>query len=602
LTQCSGNGYQTCGDYNSDGCTEWSGVTNCASGQTCSSGACSSVCSNECVMSGATQCSGTTGYQTCGNYDSDSCLEWSTTVTACPSGQTCSNGSCGGCASHASKKCDSGNLYWYNSCGAKEELSQNCGTNSTTANYRCSGVWLQRQTIIKDCVNGACVEEPSWENITDCSLTGKVCKDSACVSGDTVAPALSSLGPTGTIYDSSSATLAVTTSEAAECRYSWYDKSFDAMTLKFSTSDHLRHSASASLINFGNYNYYVRCRDSSGNVNAIAGRIMFRYASSQPVCATPPVVQPPKDATPPTISNLLPAGAVSNPNVTISADTDEDATCKYDTADTAYDAMQKTMSGSTTHTDSITLPETGSYTYYIRCSDKSGNKNNQSAKISFSYAPTKEGPKISNSAPSGAVYQNSVTLAVTTDKPSDCRYSTDDKDYDLMQDSFSVSDGQQQTAIVALNDYGSYTYFVRCKDTDGNKDTASTVISFEYQDSNAHPIEPGGGDDNKTTKQPAITCDQVTGGPSDNTCDPNQDCVCDPDCGKDNQPQDADCANVSAKVGGANPAAIILISLGAFIIVAVVIVALIIKRKNSGRGKQSIMVPTPGSFREVPKI
>lgn len=50
------------------------------------------TCSNECTTSGSKQCSGN-GYQTCGNYDSDSCTEWSS-VTSCPSGQTCSNGQC----------------------------------------------------------------------------------------------------------------------------------------------------------------------------------------------------------------------------------------------------------------------------------------------------------------------------------------------------------------------------------------------------------------------------------------------------------------------------------------------------------------------------
>ena len=49
-------------------------------------------CQNQCFSIGAKQCSGN-GVQTCGNYDSDSCLEWSG-VTACTAGQTCSNGAC----------------------------------------------------------------------------------------------------------------------------------------------------------------------------------------------------------------------------------------------------------------------------------------------------------------------------------------------------------------------------------------------------------------------------------------------------------------------------------------------------------------------------
>ncbi len=44
-------------------------------------------CTNEC-SAGAAYCSGTDAIRTCGNYDSDSCLEWGSGVS-CPSGATC---------------------------------------------------------------------------------------------------------------------------------------------------------------------------------------------------------------------------------------------------------------------------------------------------------------------------------------------------------------------------------------------------------------------------------------------------------------------------------------------------------------------------------
>ena len=88
--QCSGNGYQTCGNYDVDSCLEWSTVTNCVQGQTCSNGVCTASCTDECSQ-GSKQCSGN-GYQTCGNYDADSCLEWSNIIIC--DGQTCSNGNC----------------------------------------------------------------------------------------------------------------------------------------------------------------------------------------------------------------------------------------------------------------------------------------------------------------------------------------------------------------------------------------------------------------------------------------------------------------------------------------------------------------------------
>ena len=49
-------------------------------------------CTDECTKKYQRVCDGD-GYKTCGNYDSDSCLEWNT-VTDCDSTEVCTNGSC----------------------------------------------------------------------------------------------------------------------------------------------------------------------------------------------------------------------------------------------------------------------------------------------------------------------------------------------------------------------------------------------------------------------------------------------------------------------------------------------------------------------------
>jgi len=49
-------------------------------------------CTNECFIDGEKQCSGN-GYQVCGNTDADPCLEWGE-VTACGTGYYCSGGEC----------------------------------------------------------------------------------------------------------------------------------------------------------------------------------------------------------------------------------------------------------------------------------------------------------------------------------------------------------------------------------------------------------------------------------------------------------------------------------------------------------------------------
>jgi hypothetical protein len=89
--ECYSTGYRTCGNHDSDTCTEWSSVTSCAYG--CTGGYCNSApspsCTDDCA-DGARECYGT-GYRTCGDTDSDVCNEWNS-VVACAYG--CTGGYC----------------------------------------------------------------------------------------------------------------------------------------------------------------------------------------------------------------------------------------------------------------------------------------------------------------------------------------------------------------------------------------------------------------------------------------------------------------------------------------------------------------------------
>jgi len=84
-----------CGSW-SDGCGGTIDCGTCPSGQTCSNGICVAApgpgCSDEC-SSGARECVDSTSYKECGNYDDDSCTEWSSAI-ACAAGETCSAGIC----------------------------------------------------------------------------------------------------------------------------------------------------------------------------------------------------------------------------------------------------------------------------------------------------------------------------------------------------------------------------------------------------------------------------------------------------------------------------------------------------------------------------
>lgn len=249
---------------------------------------------------------------------------------------------------------------------------------------------------------------------TDC-INGQVCQNGSCVTqsttittnSDTTPPIISSPLPSGTLYDSY-VTLSVSTNEPADCRYSWYDKTYDSMTLSFQTSNRYYHSVPQTLSQYGYYVVYVRCKDDAGNANPTATKISFRYASKTPVTNTTTVVA--KDTSAPVISSLFPSGEIKTATTTISCITNEKATCKYDTKDTDFDSMANIFdadSNGKSFSKTITLDKAGSYTFYVRCKDAVGNKSTNSSQIGFTYViPIVEGPKISNLQPAGGtIYQ-----------------------------------------------------------------------------------------------------------------------------------------------------------------------------------------------------
>ena len=176
--QCSGNWTQResiikgCANNICTSGPVWRNAEDCSiNGKVCSGGICVAACMPKTCA--------TLGNYVCGSHG-DGCGN-NLNCGACGANQVCSNGQCvSSCAAHASKKCDSGKLYWYNSCGAKEELFQDCGNNILTDNYRCSGNWTQREIVAKGCSNNACTSESIWNNNTDCVASGKVCGNGIC--------------------------------------------------------------------------------------------------------------------------------------------------------------------------------------------------------------------------------------------------------------------------------------------------------------------------------------------------------------------------------------------------------------------------------------
>jgi hypothetical protein len=111
------------------------------------------------------------------------------------------------------------------------------------------------------------------------------------VGPDTVPPVLSNGGPTGTkLFGTTQATLSVTTSESATCRFAVTPGvAYASMANVFSTTGGTSHSSPISgLLNGFSYQYYVRCMDAFGNANVADYLVAFSVAGSVTIGITPP--------------------------------------------------------------------------------------------------------------------------------------------------------------------------------------------------------------------------------------------------------------------------------------------------------------------------
>jgi hypothetical protein len=189
-----------------------------------------------------------------------------------------------------------------------------------------------------------------------------------------------------------------------------------------------------------------------------------------------------------------PSGTLYQGNTTLSATTDVATDCRFSSYNKTYATMTLEFQSSDQllHTYDVSFTSYGYHTYYVRCSDSSGNVS-AASKISLNYkslTPATPPPPSdttapvidpSNLGPTGSVSTPDATLTVTTNETATCKYDVTDVDYATMANAFDASASDNIfTKSVTLGDPGPYIYYVRCKDSSGNADTTSAQISFTY--------------------------------------------------------------------------------------------------------------------------
>jgi hypothetical protein len=123
------------------------------------------------------------------------------------------------------------------------------------------------------------------------------------------------------------------------------------------------------------------------------------------------------DTAAPVVTATSPSGETQGPYLTLTADTNELASCRYGTADAAFAQLPNAMSGGYVYrnTATLSLPDFGSYTFYVRCQDLLGNTMPASAIIGFlNRAPPIAHITIEGDEPLRA---DTYTLRLTTSVP-----------------------------------------------------------------------------------------------------------------------------------------------------------------------------------------
>ncbi|MBU4502494.1 MAG: hypothetical protein KKA79_07895 [Nanoarchaeota archaeon] len=202
--------------------------------------------------------------------------------------------------------------------------------------------------------------------------------------------------------------------ERAECNYDTIDKDYELMEHDFDCASSSLSVSSVlaglyecetelSLENLTEYTWYIRCKDTSDNVNKESFK--FELNPTEPL----------------EIISIGPTGTFYEADVTLKAVTSDGAengyaTCAYSDEETSFSNMIEFLTTGETLHEQLLTPGIGEFTYYVKCMDIAGNI--ASDNTTFTLDVDMEGPKIVFIYITGSNY-----LHMEMDEPSTCEYA-----------------------------------------------------------------------------------------------------------------------------------------------------------------------------------
>jgi hypothetical protein len=345
---------------------------------------------------------GSGGYQACGNYDADSCLEWGA-IVSCGTGKICSNGICvaGDTAPPVISVLGPSGIV-YSSAATLTVVTNEaaeCSYSLSDISFDSMKFKLVSTDKFHHSVSLSLPKYGAYAYYVKCRdaagnanlIAGKVSfnysglssvkkyepdpilkKDPVSIA-DTLPPVISDLLPTGSAT-TTPVEISLKTNEKATCKYDIVDTDYDSMENTMDGDNEGKfQSKKIALSASAVYNYYVKCKDVAGNINKTSSIIGFDYA--------------PENEQGPSITGFAPFSTVYQNEVALSVNTDESATCRYSEQDQDFDLMAGSLftADGLQQIATVVLDGYGNHPYYVRCRGENGSVEGSFATIEFEY-------------------------------------------------------------------------------------------------------------------------------------------------------------------------------------------------------------------------